>query len=72
MRPLTATLLLLSLALAGIGCEKNVQEVRRKDNLQPVAPAEGSRTALRKDTPVAPSGAPVGLPGGPVTPGGRG
>ena len=71
MRPLAAILLLLSLALAGVGCEKNVQEVRRKDELHPVAPAEGSRTALKNATPVAPSAEPVGMPAAAVTPGGR-
>src|SRR5437764_162269 len=59
MRPLIATLLLLSFALTvTAGCEKNVQEVRRKDALTPEAPAAEPKTASVRVAPEAPGGAP--------------
>jgi hypothetical protein len=69
MRPLTATLLLLSLAVTGLGCEKNVQEVRRKDPLTPQAPAVEPETASVRVEPQAPAEAPRVVGAAPVVPG---
>ena len=69
MRPLIATLLLLSLAVAVTGCEKNVQEVRRKDALTPEAPTAEPETASVRVAPEAPAEAPRVVGGAPVVPG---
>jgi hypothetical protein len=62
------SLLLLSAAaaLGGIGCEKNVQEVRRRD-IGIVAPGADARTASQ-GAPTAPRGEPKGIASRPRSP----
>jgi hypothetical protein len=55
MRRLLINLSLLSLPLLAVACQKDVQEVRRRD-LGPVAP--GSSYANRNSRSVAPTGQP--------------
>jgi len=69
MRPLIATLLLLSLTLGLTACEKNVQEVRRTDALTPEAPAGEPQTASGRRAPEAPHGIPRAIGAAPATPG---
>lgn len=66
MRLLSLSLLLLSLLLSGLACEKNVQEVRR-EKLDIAAPGGNARTASTA-APVAPAGAPQGIGARPKTP----
>ena len=63
MRPRRLTpWLLLSLTCLSFSCQKDIQEVRRRDDLQ------RAQEARHRDEPVAPKGEPVGLTGAPVTP----
>jgi hypothetical protein len=66
MRLLSLSLLLLSLLLSGLACEKNVQEVRR-EKLDIAAPGGNARTASTA-APAAPSGEPQSVGGRPKTP----
>jgi hypothetical protein len=66
LRLLTPPLLLSLVLLGGFGCEKNVQEVRRRE-LQ--SEHDRVRTAAVRGQPVAPRGEPVGISAPPKTPG---
>ena len=70
MRTPAAILLLLSVLLSsGVwGCEKNVQEVRRKDTLAPEARPYSAQTASHREVPEAPRGEPAGITNPPATP----
>ena len=66
MKLLSRSLLLLSLLLCGLACEKNVQEVRR-EKLDVAAPGGNARTASTA-APAAPASAPETPRGRPKTP----
>jgi hypothetical protein len=49
--------LLLSLFCLALGCQKDVQEVRRRPDVSP----NRAQAALHRQEPVAPRGEPVGI-----------